>query len=58
MDSLDETVADKLFEQPKQELNIILQEQQIALAKEIAKLSEHDRQIITLICEYPKLLND
>ncbi len=50
-DSLDETVAEKLMEQPKQELNIILQEQQIALTKEIEKLSEHDRRLILLICD-------
>ena len=48
-DSLEETVAEKLMEQPKQELNIILQEQQIALTKEIEKLSEHDRRLILLI---------
>lgn len=50
-DSLDETLAEKLMEQPTQELNLISKEQQIAMNKEIAQLSEQNRQLITLIRE-------
>ena len=50
-DSLDETVAERLLEHPKQELNIISQERQMAFEKEIEKLSEHDRCLINLIRE-------
>ncbi len=49
--SLAETLPEKLLEQPKQELNVITQEQRIAVAKEIEKLSEHQRRLLTLICD-------
>ncbi len=50
-DRLEETVAEKLIEQPTQELNIISKEQRASLTSEITKLSEHDRRLILLICD-------
>lgn len=50
-DSLEDILPEKLWEQPRQELNVITQEQRIAVAREVAKLSARQRQLYTLLCE-------
>lgn len=50
-DSLDETIAEQLWELPQQERNVITQEDKAAVVREVAKLSVRKQQLFHLLCE-------